>query len=935
MQDFRGILFTLKKRMQNPSKDDNDQYDFLTCGYYDGLDIRCIDKWYDYRPKGLMNRGLAIKMQDQFIDLFTIKALFPENVNALEEQGFFYMPILNQEEIKVPFMALSLMNISEQFADQCMGYEALNQAVYSDVRAVLNENQYRSLKCAVFPAIGYSDYIILYFSESFSEIASMIDGLRRKKLANNRIAFSSCYTVCGINPKWDGDLGNFDEAGVKLSIKINLKSGRSSRQFISEFKKKAKELYQKEGISEKKMEEIGNDWKQYFHTFGNSDSIFISDGHLRDYFLLYKKRQLFNPESSFFQSYITNIHSSIHIKEAGIADEFNFEELKEAEAKGKRIQKIWAEYSVFIEKFEDFIKQNNLHKRILKSLEQMMKNYINLAQLLHSFEVEVIIGQIFEALIQNLRYVMDKYDTASVDISLHSVIASLNKFRDIISVYITDMAHSDKLFIEGQTLTHPSIGSAAKLLFAYNNMLLNLMNRMRSSEREEALSKFRILVTSGGCDRTNVRDLFSDLGNKIECPKILIATIPEISLYDIKGTTFRLFHECMHFCGKRHRKERYHFFLRSIVNYISHNISVLIYSSDSFELYFREISTYFVDDPVTLEKVRNELNEIYIRNFQTLHYNLNLAILENRYFCEYDNGEYLDYYFKNLERNLFHVEKIAELFLSDIMEEGTLGNRLYHCLNNSQMALFKDFSDYAKEQGILYTGFDSYIQHKRYLLQRGLKESEIVCFLHEYLGLFLQQFYNRTLTKIENAEDVIQYDLLFDAVSGAFKESFADCFSMKALDMGYVDFLLSFIYEEWDMELALPYYFLNIIRIGADLSVMYHIEGRLSQAQEKKIIDRVEHWKTKGYEYQNVDQLIKRINSILSDYDSLKKRGLTVEIENYLKLCIDDKDFPICEELIQFYQACDFTKGEDLYMVMEYLTCEWEGLRDGSKEVVV
>ena len=60
-----------------------------------------------------------------------------------------------------------------------------------------------------------------------------------------------------------------------------------------------------------------------------------------------------------------------------------------------------------------------------------------------------------------------------------------------------------------------------------------------------------------------------------------------------------------------------------------------------------------------------------------------------------------------------------------------------------------------------------------------------------------------------------------------------------------------------------------------------------------------------------------------------------MEIENYLKLCIDDKDFPICEELIQFYQACDFTKGEDLYMVMEYLTCEWEGLRDGSKEVVV
>lgn len=933
MQDFSGILFTLKKRMQNPSKDDNDQYDFLTCGYYDGLDIRCIDRWYDYRPKGLMNRGLAIKIQDQFIDLFTIKALFPVNVNTLEEQGFFYTPILKQEQIKAPFMALSLINISEQFADQCMGYEALNQSVYKYVSAVLHENQYSSLKCAVFPAIGYSDYVILYFSESFSEIATMIDGLRRKKLKNDRIAFSSCYTVCGINPGWNGDLGTFDETGVKLSIKINLKSGRSSGEFISDFKKKAKELYQKEGISEEEIKKIEKDWEQYFHTFGNSDSIFISDGHLRTCFLLYKKGQLFNPESSFFQSYITNIHTSIHIKEDGIASEFNFGELEKTTAKIERIQKTWTEYLEFIPIFEKFIDINNLHKRLLKSLEQMMKNYLNLAQLLHSFEVEVVIGQIFKALIQNLRYVINEYCKENSEILL-GVIGSLNKFRDIISVYLTDMAHSDKLFIEGQTLTHPSIGSAAKLLFAYNNMLLKLMNRMRCSEQEEALSEFRILVTSGGCDRTNVRDLFNYLGNKIECPKILIATIPEISLYDIKGTTFRLFHECMHFCGKRHRKERYHFFLRSIVNYITYNISTLIYNNDNFELYFREISTYFAGNLVTMERARNELNEIYMRNFQNLLKNMSLCILKDRYFCKYGTEE-LDYYFKNLENNLFCIEKITELFLSDIMENGTLGNRLYHCLNDSQMVLFKELSDYAREHGILYTGFDSYIQHKKYLEQKGLMESEIVCFLHEYLGLFLQRLHNGSLTKIDNAGDVIRYEELFESVSGAFKESFADCFSMKALDMEYVDFLLSFIYEEWDMELALPDYLLNIMRIGADLSVMYHIEGELSQAQENRIIDRVEYWKTQGYEYRNVDQLIERINSILSDYSDLKTSGLTGELEDYLRLCIEDKDFPVCDELIQFYKACDFTKEEDLLMVMEYLTCEWEGLRDGSKEIVV
>lgn len=930
MQNFRGILFTLKKRMQNPSKDDHDRYDYLTFGYYDGLDIRCIDKWYDYRPKGLMNKNLVLKMHDEFIDLYTVKALFPKNVSELEEQGFSYTPFVNQEEINFPFMAMSLINISEEFVDQYLGYEALNKQVYNYVKEVLEEDKNANLQCTIFPSIGYSDYIIVYFSNGFSKIAAAIDKLRKKRLSNKYIAFSSCYTVCGINTKWNGS-GSILKEDVKLSIRINLKSGKSSDEFISEFKSRAKDVFRSKGMSEDEINRIEADWEQCFHTFGNSDSLLIPDRHLKTYLPLYMKNELLNPESDFFKSYITNINSSIRVKKEGISQGVSFEESNDA--KKQRIRERWDEFKDFIKEFDEFIDENNLHKRLLKSLEQLMKNYLNLAQLQHCFDVEIIIGEIFDALINNLRYVMKNYPNKNEEIDLSRVIESLNEFREIMRVYITDMIHSDKLFIEGQTLTHPSVGSATKLLFAYNSMMTDLMNRMRDSEKAEAVSEFRLLVTSGGCDRTNVRDVFNCLGNHRECPKILIATIPEISLYDIKGTTFRLFHECMHFCGKRHRKERLEFLWNAIGNFISYNIVTLLYSQESFELYFSEISTYFANNLSELQRVKDEVYVIYEQSSENLRHGIYQLIVQDSYILEYlrDNGDELSCYLSSLEAGLLSAQEISKLFLSDFSKKDTLCNNMYECLSNGQMEFFEKMSSYARSKKIYYTGFDSYIQHKNYLKDKGRQESEIICFLNEYFQEFMQQLSNGELSKINNSEDIIKYDELVEALGGSLKEGFADCFAIKVLKMHYVDFLLGFIYEEWNMELALPDYLLNIMRIGADLSVMYGIEEILSEEQEKEIRDKVKHWEEQGYQYQNVAQLINRTNSILSDYHRLKMNGLTGEIEDYLKMCVEDNAFPECTDFANFHINCDFNVEQDVYQVMEYLTCKWEGLKNANR----
>ena len=52
-------------------------------------------------------------------------------------------------------------------------------------------------------------------------------------------------------------------------------------------------------------------------------------------------------------------------------------------------------------------------------------------------------------------------------------------------------------------------------------------------------------------------DLFAylDPADK-EDQSLIIIKITEMSLYDVKGTMFRLLHECMHVCGERKRKIR-------------------------------------------------------------------------------------------------------------------------------------------------------------------------------------------------------------------------------------------------------------------------------------------------------------------------------------------------------------------------------------------
>lgn len=68
MENFVGMLFTLKKRKQLILDDDSKHYKFVILGYYNGLDIHTVDQWYDLRPKGLLERKLQVDLSAPFIN---------------------------------------------------------------------------------------------------------------------------------------------------------------------------------------------------------------------------------------------------------------------------------------------------------------------------------------------------------------------------------------------------------------------------------------------------------------------------------------------------------------------------------------------------------------------------------------------------------------------------------------------------------------------------------------------------------------------------------------------------------------------------------------------------------------------------------------------------------------------------------------------------
>lgn len=960
MEEFKGILFTLKKRVENIGENDNNYYKYLVMGYYDGLDIHVVDNWYEMRPRGLRERNLQVDISLPFVDQYTMRAFFPENRQKLEAKGFSYNIWEKIGEISADAFRKNIAEDREENQYICMSIiNIADPSLLGDNLSRIPEKLENRLSeaaayagvslseqhCAIFPSIGYADYLILFLTDDLSQVSRILSGLRRE--TDKEILISGIYSVCGID---SASIGGMKECpDVQLALYINLREGISVGNFIqglNEERIKAEDESYIEELDHLRAEVEEN----VYLTFGYSDSMIVLYRPLSTYKQLYAENHILNPGHDFFRKYIGNLKTSVRMKERLSKPEIG--PINPPRGSNELEKK----YKTFVEKYSEFLENNNFPIRSAIGLKQIMKNFLNIASLSRSFDISVVLGDAFMALMNAVTFYISKPKALPTKIGqvakkleeqekykekikneYRETVEAVKLYKESIGNFIADLMRSDCAFIEGNTLSHPAIGSATKLLFSYTEILKSLTQKYNEAD------KLQFIVISGGCDQTEAEDLFSfaspEENEKIK--KLIIISIPEMSLYDVRGTLFRILHESMHFIGDRLRKERYRFIIEALSEYIAYDIAEMQFPEDLLHRYIKCASVRC--NAELKQKICLSYEECYRKNKKCAEREIATVIKNCKPYVSYTDHREDAYYHKGeILKNVLNSNQFAK-GLGDAAEED-LRKPICKILCNRYEEILKSFNDILrdsykaeKENG----GNTAYRLHqscqlfdlllKQYQYKKSAKEYDkaTMNFVDKYFETFL--YY----VEHQNLHMDIHYPELVDDIISAMVESYSDCSAISLTGMRVEDFLLSFIYEVWDIDYAFPLVLRNYLRIGADLKVMYGIEGKLGDEIENRIKKKVENMAAHGYIYKYTDDMIKRIDYILKKYQEEQFQGICESLEKYINEFLSLKQDAMYPGLKEMYKHCAFRdEGEDdsVYKSINVMLNQWRKIGGISNE---
>ena len=191
-----------------------------------------------------------------------------------------------------------------------------------------------------------------------------------------------------------------------------------------------------------------------------------------------------------------------------------------------------------------------------------------------------------------------------------------------------------------------------------------------------------------------------------------------------------------------------------------------------------------------------------------------------------------------------------------------------------------------------------------------------------------------SIDQLKDSEEIKNYlhqnsiaKMLQDIYDG-YAESFCDCMACTVLDMKLEDYLIAFLYENWDVEQSLPLRNLeSILRIGATIHTCYSNNQSLTDEQTQAICVRCNYWNDNGWlpkDSLNAETLINHINSILQNYESLKSisKNITSPLEEYLSECIQK----FRENLLMPIEGTRETRQE----ILDNLQMTYQKVRDLS-----
>lgn len=868
---MKGYKIVLKRRKDQLKRNDLKKYEYIIFGHFDGMKIDVVDSWEKLSPA--RDEAELKEIEWEFLDEFVIKGAYDLEDNFLKK--------INEKL----FVVVSMLNLNDEIVK--IDEDNILEIIKDQLK--VPDNGYG---CKVLPTISYQDIVIIFWGNDLNKIKEKVEELRCKQIGSSEKAMiTDAYTIVGVNPKKVyKDNREILENKIDVSIRIILESGVNVQKFWEELKKEIKNL-----DLEHKMK----------HMFGNSDIMIFLSGEEGEIFSLFIEKGCFNPGSTFFKKYISQIRTSVHpLCDCNLSTQLqlkNVQENKELSKKEQAFEEFWRNVRKF------FKKNDRDYFRLTRNLSDMYKIYLSLIQSEHNGELEKNLTKTFKIFMDNIKKNIKTFEEQKQAIDkeedtkkqsekkerqkelFKNICKAFEIFKEYVFSFLQDLRRSDRMFIEESSLTHPSVASATKLVLFYDEYINKLAKKLVEMELRDDDDKrgYHFMILSGGTNDISTIDLFSYMNPwDKDLDKLIFVLIPERQLFDVEKTLFSLSHECAHFCGERNRNEREEYFVKAVSQYIC--IDFENYGKRAYRKYAKEKMKVLLErQSPGVENVEEEFEKIigeehilngmgvYQQVEERLRQRLDKEIDRKKkeerqkegyeFFVELN--ELMKKSWENLSLDMDFREYIYSVFLE-------MFKKYFEMFRNK---LNKENQNSFSQIDFEIIKCDHYLKEYKKKVEESEKKGEIEIWneLQANVGNCFLKLY-----KEDSFNDILKI------ISTSMKECYADIVAVQCRDVAVEEFIMHFVDDNLTLEKCFPVNSKNLFRTALDLKIIFGVGRELGKDTKERLRELFKKKNEPEIKCKfECEELIHHINCILDKFARFDDQDAIDLLKEYLK-CI-------------------------------------------------
>ena len=911
-----GLTIQLQKYGIGKLPELNNTVSPIVLGYYDNLTIDSNYLWLDFSPEKILEKKTKKGEElDSLATYYPIKLLFPRTELMETMQMFSYSKWKNHSKLldENPCMMLVLVNLTDSYRQE-NGTDLLKNFLKL-IQEKVSTKHLGQVSCCVLPSIGYSDFCILMADIQWQHSMNLVEQLRNLKDTHEQPVISTDYIV----PVFHGSITrlrrNFFQ-NIELTVRVNLEPGVTVEMLA--------------GCAPTGIE--------VFRTSGSSDCI------------LHTKRKdcqtrlikfLLSEENS--RNFVMDMASTLQLK---VKCQENVDRSKGTIQPRKDDYTIdLHDFNCAVSRYDEMLIKKFRHRRQANSLRELANSVANVCSQRHT----QMLRQIMKSFMEDFTSCLDRYteqiNKANPQFDLDEAGKKVAELCRIVSSFLTDLSRSDCFFMEQEKYSHTSVSSATSLLLAYNIWINDFTKKVQEVTQKGNESHYSFLVTSGGLDQTLTFDAFNFLEPSVTSDgllekMVLVTRMSEMGLYDLSGTIFRAAHECMHFCGMRLRQDRLTYLTGFVASILAKIIAQALFQEENTYCYVKDVyrELYLgANSPLGTEPLLQTAKKQYDACLEEFEHAIADKILE--YFIpDEDWTQETNYILNNVEKWMYDVLLEAFSVYNFFDEEGSetvvvlnaLASWLYEETQKRYLKFYQEsdalFGNHGLETALF--SFEYNKQHSYFKNGIDGKDSTQDLFLHRRIQLILSRLlinlspyaldpkapndpeYKYWKQKVPYVTLIgMNIQWVLDVTKDVFAETFADVIACKILDVDLADYLLSHIYEDWDLDSSLPKETPKIFRIAAVLRLCF--PGALSSNQiiltcdaRQSIADAANRLIAHGVSEKRLDAnaLCNRVDDLLNMFKEHASAGQY--LLDYLGLCIDEY-----EKIDAFNKLKPFAEG--------------------------